>query len=59
MLKRSLLLCFLFSSFLIHAQNDHAQALTALDAYFEQSLKDWQIPGMAIAITSGDEIIFM
>ena len=34
------------------------EQLKSLDAYYEQALKDWNIPGMAIAIVSGDEIVF-
>jgi len=32
--------------------------LQTLDKYYEKTLEEWNIPGMAIAIVSGDEIIF-
>ncbi len=32
--------------------------LQRLDKVFEQALKDWEVPGMAIAITSKDDILF-
>ena len=34
------------------------QQLKYLDSYFEKSLKDWQIPGMAIAIVNADSLVF-
>ena len=34
------------------------QQLHYLDTYFEESLKEWQIPGMAIAIVNADSIVF-
>ncbi|MEN8187347.1 MAG: serine hydrolase [Bacteroidota bacterium] len=32
--------------------------LNILDKYYQKSLDEWHIPGMAIAITTGDSIIF-
>ena len=32
--------------------------LEILDSYYQKSLDEWHIPGMAIAITTGDSIIF-
>jgi len=34
------------------------EQLNHLDAYFQKALTQWNIPGMAIAITKGDSIIF-
>lgn len=34
------------------------EQLELLDKYYQKSLKEWHIPGMAIAITTGDSIIF-
>ena len=34
------------------------EQLNALDAYYAKAMKEWNIPGMAIAIVSGDEIVF-
>ncbi|WP_187262902.1 serine hydrolase [Pontibacter beigongshangensis] len=32
--------------------------LAALDAYYQQALKDWKVPGMAIAVVKNDSVIF-
>ncbi len=32
--------------------------LKSLDAYFQKSLNEWQVPGMAIAIVNADSLIF-
>lgn len=32
--------------------------LAGLDAYIEQAMRDWEIPGLAIAVVRGDEIVF-
>ncbi|TXK52913.1 serine hydrolase [Pontibacter qinzhouensis] len=32
--------------------------LATLDAYYQQALKDWDVPGMAIAIVKNDSVIF-
>ncbi|PIQ22558.1 MAG: serine hydrolase, partial [Cytophagales bacterium CG18_big_fil_WC_8_21_14_2_50_42_9] len=32
--------------------------LNRLDAYYQQALKDWQVPGMAIALVKNDSVIF-
>lgn len=36
-----------------------AEPLTGLDAYVEKTMKDWQLPGLAIAVVQGDQIVFM
>ncbi|WP_192822219.1 serine hydrolase [Rufibacter sp. LB8] len=37
----------------------HGQAdLQKLDTYYQQALKDWNVPGMAIAIVKNDSVIF-
>ena len=43
-------------SFLATSQTK--EQLNALDIYFQKSLTEWHIPGMAIAITNKDSIIF-
>ena len=50
-----MLLAFLFiqSGF-----SQTAEQLDALDAYYAKAMQEWNIPGMAIAIVSGDEIVF-
>ena len=50
-----LLFILLFNSNLV-AQNK--EQLTVLDNYYQKALDEWHIPGMAIAITTGDSIIF-
>lgn len=34
------------------------EQINHLDAYFQKSLNEWQIPGMAIAIVNADSIVF-
>lgn len=34
------------------------EQLKALDAYYAKAMLEWNIPGMAIAIVSGDEVVF-
>ena len=34
-----------------------AASLTTLDAYVEQALREWQVPGLAIAIVRNDSVI--
>ncbi|MBA9079794.1 serine hydrolase [Rufibacter quisquiliarum] len=41
-------------SFHVSAQAD----LQKLDAYYQKALKDWNVPGMAIAIVKNDSVIF-
>lgn len=44
-----------------HAGLAAAQArdpLQGLDAYIEQAMRDWQVPGLSIAIVRGDSVIF-
>ena len=36
-----------------------AEPLAGLDAYIEKTMKDWQLPGLAIAVVQGDRIIYM
>ncbi|MCC9136555.1 serine hydrolase [Pontibacter silvestris] len=50
-------------SLLIHSNATAQQVkvnvdLAKLDAYYEQALKDWNVPGMAIAIVKDDSVIF-
>ena len=51
---------FLFASVFILSGISSAQLnLTDLDNYIEKSYKDWEIPGMAIAIVRNDSVIFI
>lgn len=40
------------------AQEISKRKIKELDKYYENSMKDWNVPGMAIAIVQGNEIIF-
>lgn len=40
------------------AQQNTAATLQKLDAYYQKALKDWDVPGMAIAIMRNDSVIF-
>lgn len=40
------------------AQQNTAATLQKLDAYYQKALKDWDVPGMAIAIVKDDSVIF-
>lgn len=52
-------LLFITLSFIgLFSQAQSPEQIKHLDAYYEIAFKDWNIPGMAIAIVSGDEIIF-
>ncbi|QHL89453.1 serine hydrolase [Nibribacter ruber] len=54
--RRQLLLAALFitAPFWAQAQAD----LQKLDAYYQKALKDWNVPGMAIAIVKNDSVVF-
>lgn len=51
---------FLLTFLLWHtATRSFAQAdLSKLDAYYQKALKDWNVPGMAIAIVKDDKVVF-
>ena len=51
----SLLLLLSLSLF---GQKNIDKKLKVLDAYYEQALADWKVPGMAVAIVKDGEIIF-
>ncbi|GAB2526216.1 serine hydrolase [Rufibacter soli] len=54
-LRLSFLALFLWSlSLPVFAQAD----LQKLDAYYQKALKDWNVPGMAIAIVKNDSVVF-
>jgi CubicO group peptidase (beta-lactamase class C family) len=52
-----LMLMLMFSVSLL-AQKNIDKKLKHLDAYYEQALSDWEVPGMAVAIVKDGEIIF-
>ena len=49
------LIAFLFSTI---GFSQTTQQLDFLDKYYQKTLNEWNIPGMAIAITTGDSIVF-
>ena len=58
-MKKLIQLSFLLLlSFSLFAQKNIDKKLKILDAYYEQALADWNVPGMAIAIVKDGEIIF-
>jgi CubicO group peptidase (beta-lactamase class C family) len=52
------LLLILFFYLSMFGQKDMDRKLKDLDAYYEQALDDWNVPGMAVAIVKDGEIIF-
>ena len=56
-MKRLIPLFFTFL-FLTNSFPQTKEQLDLLDKYYQKSLAEWHIPGMAIAITNGDSIIF-
>lgn len=40
------------------AQQNSTATLQKLDTYYQKALKDWDVPGMAIAIVKNDSVIF-
>ena len=55
-LQLLLLLCAILV--LSQAQAQTTVNLNKLDAYYQKALKDWDVPGMAIAIVKNDSVIF-
>lgn len=49
-----LVLFLLFKTVLVNAQND---PLLNLNTYIEKSMRDWNVPGLAIAIVKDDSVI--
>ncbi len=50
------LLCSLLTPIAAHAQGD---PLEGLDAYIRESMADWQVPGLAIAVVKDDSVVFL
>ncbi len=57
MKKINVLTLSLFISFISFAQTKPVD-LTKLDTYIEQSIKDWGLPGLSIAIVRNDSVLF-
>lgn len=58
-LEKTLILFVLFLSIqIVNAQNAKQQKIVKeLDHYFEKALKDWNVPGMSIAIVKDDQVV--
>ncbi|MDP3442614.1 MAG: serine hydrolase domain-containing protein, partial [Ignavibacteria bacterium] len=56
-MKKLLLLLFIISSFSFN-QTKAQTKLELLDSYYQEALKTWDVPGMAIAIVTKDSILF-
>jgi len=54
MKKLSLILVFTLTSLVLVAQPD----LKKLDAYYAKALKDWDVPGMSVAIVKDGKVVF-
>lgn len=61
MIKTITILTLLFSSIFLYAQETALPTFIedSLQSYITQGMKDWQIPGLSVAIIKGDEIVFM
>ncbi|WP_439881043.1 serine hydrolase [Pontibacter sp. MBLB2868] len=53
----ALLLTVLFTS-QAQSQTKSGVDISKLDAYYQKALKDWNVPGMAIAIVKDDSVVF-
>lgn len=57
-MKSSRSFLFLFSLFFFfNITNAQPENLRGLDALVEQTMKDWKVPGVAIAIVQGDKVL--
>lgn len=50
-------LCLLATVASVQAQATQADAEARLDAYIDQALKDWQTPGMTLAVVKNDRVV--
>lgn len=55
---KKLILSIVITLFFITAYSQTKEQLSLLDNYYSKALKEWNIPGMAIAIVNKDSIIF-
>jgi CubicO group peptidase (beta-lactamase class C family) len=53
----SLFILFLFIPFPLHSQKKSPD-LKSLDQYIAKAVKDWNVPGLAIAVVKDDSVIF-
>lgn len=54
---RWLILVLLFSS-TVPGYSQSADPLAGLDAYVEQAMRDWSVPGLAVAVVKDDRVIY-
>ncbi len=52
------LLLFFLTTFYSSQAQQYNTELATLDAYYKKALRDWEVPGMAIAIVKNDSVIF-
>jgi len=57
-ISKLLAILIIFLSTSIFAQNDKGIDFKELDNYLDKALKEWKIPGMAVAVVQGDSIAF-
>jgi CubicO group peptidase (beta-lactamase class C family) len=48
----------LFLETTIEAKESYKRTISELEQYYSKALKDWKVPGMAIAIVKNNEVIF-
>ncbi len=59
-MRKVLLFILLSHAFYVQAQKNRTLADTAaqFDAYVQKSMKDWEVPGMAIAVVRNGDVVF-
>ena len=57
-LQGLLIFTFIFSYSLTAQENSQIPDLQKLDAYFDQTARDWGIPGMSVGIVYNGELVF-
>lgn len=58
MKKTLILIILLVLALSATSQRSLNKKLERLDSYFEQSIQDWEVPGMAVAIVKDDQVVF-
>jgi len=53
-----LLIFFIYNSFAQKGAAPTAKQIQEFDAYVEKASKDWQVPGLAIAVVKDGNVIF-
>jgi len=55
----TLLILLLFQSFVFVQTRNIDERLKGLDSFIEDGMKDWNVPGLAIGIVEGEQIIYL